>query len=35
MFCFEQHLVLRNIGRFWIGALAYLPNRDPQRGTDF
>jgi hypothetical protein len=34
-FSFEQHLALRNSVRFWAGALAYVPDRDPQRQTDF
>jgi hypothetical protein len=32
--CFEPNLVLRNSVRFSIGALADIPNRDPQRRTD-
>jgi hypothetical protein len=31
---FEQNLVLRNIVRFWVGALAYVPHHDPQRRTN-
>jgi hypothetical protein len=29
IFCFEPNLVFRNIVLFWIGALAYVPNRAP------
>jgi hypothetical protein len=34
IFCFEPNLVLRNSVRFWIGRLADVPNRDPQRRTN-